>query len=791
MCLGRALRTATVGSVVLFAVLLVSPVSMGPDWVRDVVVGNVVYLLPVAVLVHEARTREEGRGWRLVIAAGMLAFFAGNVIYLYQSAVGEAAFPSWADVGYLGIYPCLLAGLLLALRQHLRGSGLVVLLDGVIGMAAAAAVVAAAINPLVVRLWDGSAAAVVSVAYPVCDGLLVVASLSALGLVGHGRGRVFGLWAMGLLVFAVADMFYAYRVAFDTYQVGTWLDALWAAGFALVALGGSSAENAGDRAGIPGLASLVVLGTGGLAATVVLAVASIWHASLFSVVLALGALLGCGLRAVLSFVRLRDLATLRQQAMSDDLTGIANRRSLYQCLDAYFAQSADPHGARERHAALILIDLDRFKEVNDSFGHAVGDELLRCVVERFEASLGRQRTTHLLARLGGDEFALVLPDCSEERIACGVAQALQESLTRPMDLCGITLHVNASMGVALAPSHGTSRSDLLFAADSAMYAAKTVGDSVQVYSPATGGDQRRRLQLAEDLYAALERDELNVVYQPITTVDQDVVGVEALVRWDHPVWGRLAPMDFLGVAEHYRLTPAVAKRVLAVALRDLASWRARGAELSVSVNVSPSDVRDEGLIDAVATALMETGLPGHALTIEVTESAIMQDPQRARAVFAGLRELGVRLAIDDYGTGYSSLEYLYRLPIDELKLDRTFIQDLVTDRRAAAIVGSTIELTHALGLRMVAEGVEDEPTLAVLRDLGTDLVQGWHVGRPVSPPTSSGVSGSATSTAAAKTRSLSTRDSAPARFPDPRDSCLVGRTRASPSTVSRASWRRK
>ena len=170
----------------------------------------------------------------------MLAFFAGNVIYLYQSAVGEAAFPSWADVGYLGIYPCLLAGLLLALRQHLRGSGLVVLLDGIIGMAAAAAVVAVAINPLVVRLWDGSAAAVVSVAYPVCDGILVVASLSALGLVGHGRGRVFGLWAMGLLVFAVADVFYAYRVAFDTYQVGTWLDAMWAAGFALVALGGSS-----------------------------------------------------------------------------------------------------------------------------------------------------------------------------------------------------------------------------------------------------------------------------------------------------------------------------------------------------------------------------------------------------------------------------------------------------------------------------------------------------------------------------------------------------------------------
>ena len=403
--------------------------------------------------------------------------------------------------------------------------------------------------------------------------------------------------------------------------------------------------------------------------------------------------------------------------------------------------------------------------------------------------MGQQRTTHLLARLGGDEFALVLPDCSEERIACGVAHALQQSLTRPMNLGGITLHVNASMGVALAASR-TSRSDLLFAADSAMYAAKTAYDC-QVYSPATGGDQRRRLQLAEDLYAALERDELNVVYQPITTVTGKVVGVEALVRWDHPVWGRLAPMDFLGVAEHYRLTPAVAKRVLAVALRDLANWRARGAELSVSVNVSPSDVRDEGLIDAVAMALMETGLPGDALTIEVTESAIMQDPQRAGAVFAGLRELGVRLAIDDYGTGYSSLEYLYRLPINELKLDRTFIQDLVTDNRAAAIVLSTIDLTHALGLRMVARASRTSPPLPCFASSEPTWCRVGMSVAQLPPPISSGASGSAATIVAARMGSPSTGDLAPGQFPDARDSCLVGRTRASPSTEPRASGRRK
>jgi EAL domain-containing protein (putative c-di-GMP-specific phosphodiesterase class I) len=272
---------------------------------------------------------------------------------------------------------------------------------------------------------------------------------------------------------------------------------------------------------------------------------------------------------------------------------------------------------------------------------------------------------------------------------------------------------------------------MLFAADAAMYESKTSGEPVCFYSPSDAGDRRRRLEVAEDLFAALERGELTVEYQPLMGATGALVGAEALVRWDHPTRGRLSPAEFLEVAERYRLTQGIAARVLEVALADLARWRAAGTPLRMSVNVSASDLHDEGLVGIVASALLAHDIAPSALTIEITETAMMRDPEMARTVMLALNDLGVQLAVDDYGTGYSSLEYLLRLPIDEIKLDRAFSFNLSAGSRSVAIVRSTIDLTHALGLRMVAEGVEDEPTLDILRDLGCDLVQGWHLGRPM------------------------------------------------------------
>jgi EAL domain-containing protein (putative c-di-GMP-specific phosphodiesterase class I) len=273
---------------------------------------------------------------------------------------------------------------------------------------------------------------------------------------------------------------------------------------------------------------------------------------------------------------------------------------------------------------------------------------------------------------------------------------------------------------------------MLFAADAAMYAAKTSGQPVSFHSPAAVGDRRKRLVVAEDLYTALERHELTVEYQPILTVEGALVGTEALVRWDHPTRGRLSPAEFLEAAERYKLTSAIAERVLDVALGDLARWRRGGADLTMSVNVSASDLRDEALVRLVASALLKHDVPPAMLTVEITESAMMRDPEQAQLVMQALAGLGVRLAVDDYGTGYSSLEYLLKLPIHEIKLDRAFCSNIVTELRATAIVRSTVDLTHALGLRMVAEGVENAGTLFVLRELGCDMVQGWLLGRPMS-----------------------------------------------------------
>jgi diguanylate cyclase (GGDEF)-like protein len=452
---------------------------------------------------------------------------------------------------------------------------------------------------------------------------------------------------------------------------------------------------------------------------------------LLSSVLALLTLAGCGVRSALAFLQLRELAVVREQALTDELTGAGNRRALYLRLDDLFGVSPGDSGrAVPQRFTLALVDLDRFKEVNDSLGHGSGDELLQEVVSRFADALAGLQTPYLLARLGGDEFAVVLDDVITAKDATVVADALHASLFEPAELGLARVHVNASIGLAMAPEHGTTRSDLLFAADAAMYASKSTGDSVCLYAPDGAGDRRGRLAIAEELYTALEKHELTVAYQPIRTPDGRLVATEALVRWDHPERGRLTPVDFLETAERYRLTQAIAERVLDVTLSDLARWRTRDPRLTASVNLSASDLRDESIVAVVANALLTHGLPPQALTIEITETAMMRDPEMAHTVMRAFADLGVELAVDDYGTGYSSLEYLLKLPVTEIKLDRAFSRDLV-DEHAGAIARSTIDLTHALGLRMVAEGVEDQPTLEVLRALGCDRLQGWHLGRPM------------------------------------------------------------
>ena len=417
-------------------------------------------------------------------------------------------------------------------------------------------------------------------------------------------------------------------------------------------------------------------------------------------------------------LRLHDLG---RQARTDSLTALGNRRALHEYLQPLLAGDPPPQ------LAVLLLDLDHFKEINDTLGHHVGDQLLRQIGPRLAPAL---RPEDLLVRLGGDEFAIVV-DSSTPGSADLVAQRLLDLLADPFHLDGVPLRIAASIGIALCPEHAGDTNGLLQRADVAMYAAKAAGGGVRGYDPARDQHSRERLRTLEELRDALDADQLTVHYQPQCDVATGaVVGVEALVRWQHPTRGLLYPDMFLPLVEQTGLMPALTTAVLTQAVRQCRQWRLDGLDVGVSVNLSASSLLDQRLPEQVARLLTSEDLPAHALTLELTENTLMVDADQCRRTLVTLKQLGVWLSIDDYGTGYCSLSYLQNLPVDELKLDRAFLSDLQRGRNAA-IVRSTVDLAHALDLRLVAEGVEDQFSLDLLRDLGCDSAQGYHLSRPL------------------------------------------------------------
>jgi diguanylate cyclase (GGDEF)-like protein len=420
------------------------------------------------------------------------------------------------------------------------------------------------------------------------------------------------------------------------------------------------------------------------------------------------------------------LADARRQARTDDLTELPNRRLFLETLDRELHRR-DPRVP----LAVAIVDLDRFKEINDSFGHHLGDQLLQTVATRLAEALGN---AGVLTRLGGDEFGILLPTAEVDR-ALEITTRLLTALRRPINLEQIALHIDASIGVATFPDHGTDRSALLRHADNAMYTAKTNHSGIAAATGGTDDDTgRRRLTTLEELRTGLGRGELVLHYQPqMHLASGDISGVEALVRWDHPSRGLIYPDGFLSLAEHAGLMGRLTMQVLELALEQCRAWRADGLDLTVAVNLSASNLQDPDLPSYVADALARHGVPPTALHLEVTEEVLIRDAARATDVLAELRALGIRLAVDDYGTGYSSLAYLQALPVDDLKLDRAFVAHCDTDPRSAAIVKGTVELVHNLDMRMVAEGVETDAVLERLRQWDCDLVQGYHLSRPQPP----------------------------------------------------------
>ncbi|SEK05590.1 putative bifunctional diguanylate cyclase/phosphodiesterase [Paraburkholderia diazotrophica] len=423
---------------------------------------------------------------------------------------------------------------------------------------------------------------------------------------------------------------------------------------------------------------------------------------------------------------------ITELAYMDRLTGLANRAMFNDRLQAGIehARAQADDGDAPLTFSVMMMDLDRFKYVNDTLGHPIGDQLLCEVATRLRNAL---HSKDLVARLGGDEFGVLLP-ADDNDGAQRVAAHLIKTLEVPITIEGQLVDVGASIGIVTWPQHGADMNVLMRRADIAMYVAKRTNTGFAVYDEKHDHNSAERLSLMSELRQAVEQDQLMLYYQPkLDLASGTVKYVEALVRWEHPTRGFVSPDQFIPFAEQTGYIKAISHWVADKAIGQCATWRAAGIELAVSVNVSARELIQSTLPETFSALLSKHGVPPELVWIEITESAIMDDPNHAIETLDRLHALGIRLAVDDFGTGYSSLSYLKRMPVDELKIDKSFVMAMTHHKDDETIVRSTIDLAHNMGLKVVAEGVETEDVLGRLRDLGCDLVQGFHLSRPLPP----------------------------------------------------------
>lgn len=414
------------------------------------------------------------------------------------------------------------------------------------------------------------------------------------------------------------------------------------------------------------------------------------------------------------------------RANHDDLTGLPNRMRLHD-----ITQTAIKLARSKGHGlALLLLDLNRFKEVNDTLGHALGDQLLKRIAQRLNTMLERQGAR--LFRLGGDEFSILMPYAIDLNDTLALAKKVHDCLRQPIEIKDITLELSGSVGISMYPAHGDNSHALLRCADVAMYKAKTESAGTIFYQAEQDAHSPRRLRMMAELGTAIREDQLLLHYQPkISLAQQRCVGAEALVRWQHPRLGMVPPGEFIPLAEMSDTIQPLGLWVLDKALHQLKIWQYKNIEIDVSINLSARNLMDSTFPKHIERLLKFHQVPAHLLEIEITESTLIGDPERALSTLNAIHRLGVRFAIDDFGTGYSSLSYLKRLPIDTLKIDRSFVRDMLTDEQDAVIVRSTLGLAHSFGLDVVAEGVEDESTLVALKDLCCEQAQGFLISKPV------------------------------------------------------------
>jgi len=696
----------------------------------------------------------------LLLACTILCYVMGQVIWTLNENVLHVAvlFPSWADVGYLASYPfALLAILFLPHQRRSLTSRTRVVFDAVIAMIG---VVTFSwyfvLGPTIMYGASSMLDRLVGTAYPLSTlvPIFCLVLLTVRNNVPAMRSVIYLLF-LAFAVITITNTIYDYQQLHNLYMTGSLLDLGWPLGYLLLGLAArafyvlpepgpqivaEAKEN--ERAAEQNTPWQILIPYAWIPTLGVLLL-FIWrrggHSSLVMGVV-VGALVLLGLMLVRQLVAMRELHTLyvnndalastnmqlEIQATHDELTGLPNRSFLQRRLEQ------EAHIARESNipAALLLLDLDRFKEVNDTLGHTVGDLLLQKIGQRLQNQL---RPTDLIARLGGDEFAIVLP-ATDAAGAIYAARTLLGALDAPTLVDDHAFSIGGSIGIALTPEHGDDVTTLLRCADVAMYVAKRSQSGLAEYTPEVDKHSPRKLALMSELRQAIADDGLLIHYQPKVSFSLGrMVGVEALVRWPHPVLGLIPPDDFIPLAERTGLIGPLTRWVLERAVHQCRDWEQVGLHMNVAVNLSTHTLYDPQLLSTVTDLLQKYEVAPSQLTLEITESMLMEEPERAHVVLADLRALGLSISIDDFGTGYSSLIYLKRLTIDEVKIDKAFVFGLGVDADPAdaAIVRAVVAMARPLQCEVVAEGVETVETLTFLQELGCDLAQGYYFSRPL------------------------------------------------------------
>jgi diguanylate cyclase (GGDEF)-like protein len=676
----------------------------------------------LVILIRNAvaiRAFPERRNALVLLLIALALWSVGAMLVNATKSSDLTHFPAPGEFFFLAAYLSMAGFLVLdAARRSARGVNawldLLVICGGTACLASSLVLV-----PASTSFGKTGLALLLALLYPLIDLTLAVIVVAQVVLRARTDARHATMLCLGFLCLAYADAQFVINSSSNDYNFSAVADVAWGAAFALIV---SSACRQGTTAlrAVPRTQGPAILLIASTIALVVLIFRSQHGIGPYLVAPAVITLLAAGLRLVRAVREANSAAEAFALSRTDDLTLLPNRRAARTRLDEDIAAKTS--------VALLLLDLDAFKEINDTLGHAAGDIVLQMTALQIGETLPADV---LLARVGGDEYAIVVNNCDELSLF-ETANRVIDALSQPLLVDGIEIAPSGSIGIAVHAESDAGSTELFRRADVAMYQAKLTGQRAVLYDPHNDDFSRTRLQLAEELRKGISDGQLRLHYQPqIAAATQQVCGVEALLRWEHPTQGRLGPLSFLPAARRAGLMLMLSEEVARMAAVDVHRWRLAGLDMRVAINCAPPELLSGLFVPRLYDVLAAHGVSTRQIVVELTEDSFVAEPERAREIISDMRDRGLQIGIDDYGTGYSSLSYLRDLPVHELKIDRSFVASMQSDPRSHMIVASTLQMARALGLRTVAEGVEDAPTAADLVALGVDVLQGYHLSRPM------------------------------------------------------------